>query len=106
MIEGRTAMDVRLLYRRNVTLLGISRKGQRIREQVRKAPINAGDILLLLGPEEQLPDVVDWLGCLSLAERGLEVPQRGKAWIAVAGFAAAIIAAVSATAIAEQPDIR
>ncbi len=93
MIEGRTAMDVRLLYRRNVTLLGISRKGQRIREQVRKAPINAGDILLLLGPEEQLPDVVDWLGCLSLAERGFEVPQRGKAWTAVAVFATAIIAA-------------
>jgi di/tricarboxylate transporter len=93
MIEGRTATDVRLLYRRNVTLLGISRKGRRIREQVRKAPIKAGDILLLLGPEEQLPDVVDWLGCLSLAERGFEVPQRGKAWTAVAIFAAAIIAA-------------
>ena len=93
MIEGRTAMDVRLLSRRNVTLLGISRKGRGIREQVRKAPINAGDILLLLGPEEQLPDVVDWLGCLSLAERGFEVPQRGKAWTAVAIFAAAIIAA-------------
>jgi di/tricarboxylate transporter len=92
-IEGRTAMDVRLLYRRNVSLLGISRKGRRIREQVRKAPIKAGDILLLLGPEEQLPDVVDWLGCLSLAERGFEVPQRGKAWTAVAVFAAAIIAA-------------
>ena len=93
MIEGRTATDVRLLYRRNVTLLGISRKGRRIREQVRKAPIKAGDLLLLLGPEEQLPDVVDWLGCLSLAERGFEVPQRGKAWTAVAIFAAAIIAA-------------
>jgi di/tricarboxylate transporter len=93
MIEGRTAMNVRLLSRRNVTLLGISRKGRRIREQVRKAPIKAGDILLLLGPEEQLPDVVDWLGCLSLAERGFEVPQRGKALTAVAIFAAAIIAA-------------
>ncbi len=93
MIEGRTAMDVRLLSRRNVTLLGISRKGRRIREQVRKATINAGDILLLLGPEEQLPDVVAWLGCLSLAERGFEVPQRGKAWTAVAIFAAAIFAA-------------
>ena len=93
MIEGRTAMEVRLLNRRNVTLLGISRKGRRIREQVRKAPINAGDILLLLGPEEQLPDVVDWLGCLSLAERGFEVPQRSKAWAAVSIFAVAIISA-------------
>jgi di/tricarboxylate transporter len=93
MIVGRTAMEARLLTRRSVTLLGISRKGQRIREQVRRAPIKAGDLLLLLGPEEQLPDVVDWLGCLPLAERGLEFIQRNKAWAAVAIFATAIIAA-------------
>ncbi|PLX89703.1 MAG: SLC13 family permease [Desulfuromonas sp.] len=93
MIVGRTAREARLLTRRSVTLLGISRKGRRIREQVRNAPIKAGDILLLLGPEEQLPDIVDWLGCLPLAERGLEVLQRNKAWAAVAIFAIAIIAA-------------
>ena len=47
----------------------------------------------MLGPEEQLPDVIDWLGCLPLAERGLEVLQRSKAWTAVGIFAGAIIAA-------------
>lgn len=93
MIEDRTAMEINLLSRHKVTLLGISRKGQRILEQVRKSQIRAGDILLLLGPEEQLPDVVDWLGCLSLTESGFEVPQRSKAWAAVAIFAAAIIGA-------------
>lgn len=93
MIVGRTAMETRLLARRSVTLLGISRKGKRIREQIRKVPIKAGDILLLLGPEEQLSDVIDWLGCLPLAERGLEVLQRNKAWLAVAIFVSAIIAA-------------
>jgi di/tricarboxylate transporter len=93
MIEGRTTMEVRLLYRRSVSLLGISRKGQRIREQLRKEQIRAGDILLLIGPENQLPDVVDWLGCLPLAERGLEITQRKKAWTAIAIFAAAIICA-------------
>ncbi len=92
-IVGRSALDVRLLYRRGVSLLGISRKGQRMRERVRKAPIQAGDVLLLLGPEDQMPDVVSWLGCLPLAERGLEIAQRGKAWAAVGVFAAAILAA-------------
>ena len=53
----------------------------------------AGDILLLLGPPEQLPDVVDWLGCLMLADRGLEVTRRRQAWTAIGVFAAAIIAA-------------
>ncbi len=92
-IVGRSALDVRLLYRQGVTLLGISRKGHRIRERVRKARIHAGDILLLLGPEDHLPDVVEWLGCLPIAERGLQVTQRGKAWTAVGVFAAAIAAA-------------
>ncbi|HEY5645849.1 MAG TPA: SLC13 family permease, partial [Pseudomonadales bacterium] len=92
-IARRSAMDVRLLYRHGVTLLGISRRGTRIRERVRQAQIRSGDILLLLGPEEQLQDVVEWLGCLPLAERGLEVTQRGQAWTAIGVFAAAIIAA-------------
>lgn len=92
-IAGRSAMDIRLLYRHGVTLLGISRKGRRIREQVRKTKIQAGDILLLFGPEERMADVVDWLGCLPLAERGLEITQRKKAWIAAGIFAAAVLAA-------------
>ncbi len=91
MIVGRTATEIRLGYRRNVTLLGISRRGARIRTNIRKTTIKSGDILLLLGAEEQLPDVIDWLGCLSLAERGLEITQRKKARIAVLIFALAVI---------------
>ncbi len=92
-IEGRSALDVRLLYRQGVMLLGISRKGKPIRERVRREPMQAGDILLLLGPEGQINDVVDWLGCLPLAQRGLEVTLRSKASLAVAIFAGAILAA-------------
>ncbi len=92
-IAGRSALEARLLYRQGVTLLGLSRKGQRIRDRIRKVRIRAGDILLLLGPEEQMSDVVEWLGCLPLAQRGLEVTQRNKAWMAVGVFAAAILAA-------------
>ena len=92
-IEGHSAMDVRLLYRQGVALIGISRRGRRIRDRVRKVRIEAGDILLLSGPEDHLPDVVTWLGCLPLAERGLEITQRSKAWIATGVFGAAILAA-------------
>jgi di/tricarboxylate transporter len=92
-INGRSAMDVRLLYRQGVTLLGVSRKGKRFRDRVRKLEICAGDILLLLGPEDHLPDVVTWLGCLPLVERGLQVIQRHKAILAVALFALAILVA-------------
>jgi len=90
---GRSALSLRLLYRQGVTLLGVSRHGRRFTERVRKLEIQAGDVLLLLGPADRVPDVIAWLGCLPLAERGLQVLQRGRAWVAVVVFAAAVIAA-------------
>ena len=92
-IEGRTAMDLRLAYRQGVMLLGVSRQGRPFRDRVRRLPIRAGDILLLSGPEDRLVDVVAWLGCLQLAERGLRLIQRKKAWLAIGLFAVAILAA-------------
>lgn len=92
-IEGRSALSLNLLYRQGVTLLGVSRQGQRFRERVRRLPIEAGDILLLLGAKERLDDVIRWLGCLPLAERGIGLTQHGRAGLAVAIFAIAVIAA-------------
>lgn len=54
----RTAMNIRLLSRYGVSLLGLSRQGQTQREQVRKTKLQAGDILLLLGPPEAIDDVI------------------------------------------------
>ncbi|TQV83653.1 SLC13 family permease [Denitrobaculum tricleocarpae] len=92
-IDGRSALDVNLLYRHGITLLGVSRSGKRFRERLRKLVISAGDVLLLLGPAERLPEVASWLGTLPLAERGLEVIQRDKAAMAAGLFAVAIILA-------------
>ena len=92
-IEGRTALNLRLLYRHGVTLLGVSRSGKAFRDSVRKLPVEAGDVLLLLGPFERLNDVAVWLGGLPLKARDLQVTQRHKAGVAVISFALAIIAA-------------
>ena len=92
-LVGRSATEARLQYRHGVQLLGISRRGNRIRERIRRAKIRVGDILLLLGPEEHLPAVTEQLGALPLAARGLEITERAKAWTAVAVFAVAILAA-------------
>jgi di/tricarboxylate transporter len=92
-IERRSALALRLLAHHEVTLLGVSRQGKRFRERVRNLTIEAGDVLLLLGPAERLPEVISWLGCLPLAERGLKVIQRQKALSAVSIFAVAVAAA-------------
>ena len=92
-LAGRSAMSYRLLYRYSVALVGVSRNGRRFRDQVRKVDIRPGDVLLLLGGEDRLADVIGRLGLLPLAERGQQVIQRNKAGWAVGTFAAAIIAA-------------
>lgn len=89
-IEGRSARSFRLQSRRGVTLLGVSRQGKRFTERIRRLSVRAGDVLLLLGPGEQLPEIARWLGCLPLADRGLEVLQRGKAWLAIGIFGVAV----------------
>jgi di/tricarboxylate transporter len=92
-IENRSALSLRLLYRHGVTLLGVSRQGKKFRDSVRKLKLRAGDVLLLLGPNERVPEIVNWLGCLPLAERGLQLIQRDKAWLAVGVFTLAIVLA-------------
>ena len=92
-IERRSALSLGLLRRRDVTLLGVSRQGKKFTERVRKLEIRAGDILLLLGPADDMTEITNWLGCLPLAGRGLQVTQRSKAWIAVGVFAVAVLLA-------------
>jgi len=92
-MEKRSALSLRLLQRYSVHLLGVSRQGQRLRERVRRLVVQAGDVLLLLGPSGELNEAVQRLGCLPLAKRGLQVLQREKAGLAVGIFVVAIAVA-------------
>ena len=92
-LAGRSAMSVRLLYSYRVALVGVSRRGTRFSENVRKLELQPGDVLLLLGTDEQLSDATGRLGLLPLADRGHSVIQRNKAWWAVGLFASAITVA-------------
>ncbi|SLN64766.1 Citrate transporter [Roseovarius litorisediminis] len=92
-ITGKTAQSIGLHWRQHSVLMGLSRQGRKITQQVRITPILAGDILLLLVPKDTGNDVTDWLGCLPLASRGLAVTQDRKTWLAIGLFAAAVAAA-------------
>jgi len=93
MIVNRSSLSLQLLRHRGVTLLGISRRGRRIGGRVRREAVQAGDILLLLGPSERLADVAAWLGCLPLEGRRMTVEQREKAPLAGGIFGMAVLAA-------------
>lgn len=90
---GRTAQSVGLSWRQSTILLGISRSGKSITKQIRKTPVRAGDILLLLVPRDTGADVTQWLGTLPLATRGLAVTADEKVWLAIALFVGAVAAA-------------
>ena len=92
-ITGKTAQNIGLGWRQRTVLLGISREGKRITDHIRKTEIHAGDILLLLIPSDQTGDVVEWLGCLPLADRGLQVTDEKKVWLAIGMFGGAVLAA-------------
>ena len=91
---GRNALDLRLLQRYGVNLLGVSRQGMPFEESVRQLVIQAGDVLLLLGPTERLHNVAAWLGGMPLQERDLLVAQRHKAQLTVGTFCLAIASVV------------
>ncbi len=92
-LNGRTAQSVGLSWRQRTVLMGISREGKRITQQLRKTVLRPGDILLLLTPQDASDDVVSWLGCLPLADRGLQVTADSKVWLAIALFVGAVVAA-------------
>ncbi|MGB3313397.1 MAG: SLC13 family permease [Albidovulum sp.] len=92
-IRGKTVEGIGLIWRHRTALMGISRRGHKVKGPLAKAKIRAGDILLLLAPSDTADDVVDWLGCLPLAERGLTVTEETHGAVAIAIFAAAVLAA-------------
>ena len=93
-IAGRTARGLKLLYQHSVTLLGVSRNGQRFTDRVRLLTIKPGDVLLLLGDAKRNATAAAFLGVLPIEGRETPVVQRSKAGLSIGLFLAAIAAAV------------
>jgi di/tricarboxylate transporter len=94
-LEGRTARSMRLHTRFGINLLAVSRQGERLYERLGQVRFLAGDVLLLQGEREIMPEACQSLGVLPLAERGLEIARRGGSYKAIAIFAAAVGLVVS-----------
>ena len=98
-IEGRTPDSLALRRRYGATLLALARQGGTVTRRIGRTPLRAGDVLLLQGHVDDLPDAVTRLGCLPLAERGLNRGATRRAWVPVAVFALS----VAATAVGLAP---
>ncbi len=88
---SKSARSVDLQAQHNVKLLAVSRGGRRPTQRLRTAAIHAGDILLLRGPESDLPKALSALGALPLAERPMQLGGRRPLLLPAVILAAAMV---------------
>jgi len=97
-LAGRSTGELRLRTRYGVNLLAVAREGRPFRGGLRAFRFRPGDVLLLEGDPERLPEVIGIIGCLPLAHRSLQPPGRETPWLAIGLFAAAIAATTAGLA--------
>ena len=93
-IAGRTPRTIRLRTIHGVNLLAVARHGKPERRRLGDIRFQVGDVVLLQGVNEDLPDTLQKLGCLPLAERNLRIGQPQRLAVAAAIFGLAIVAAL------------
>jgi di/tricarboxylate transporter len=71
LLVGQAAGRMVLHDRHGVNLLAVSRSGQRIVSRLRDIVLSPGDVIVLQGKLDTLPERLRDLGCLPLAERTL-----------------------------------
>ncbi|MFP3896667.1 MAG: SLC13 family permease [Anaerolineales bacterium] len=75
-LARKTARFLDLRSRYGVNLLAISRCNEHLRTQVGRTVVQPGDVLLLQVRPERIPEVMERLGCMPLAERELALEPR------------------------------
>lgn len=70
---GLSAKDVALFENTGLNLLAVSRRDKRFTERLGEIKIRNGDVLVLQGDLQRLPDLLREWGCLPLVERDLKL---------------------------------
>ena len=87
-LVGRSAAQVRLAERYPARLLAVSRSGERITHRLRSLKLRPGDVIVLKGDLEQLPETLRELRCLPLAGRDFRLGRGRQSPVPVAVLAA------------------
>jgi di/tricarboxylate transporter len=97
-LAGRTAGSLDLRWRYGINLLAVARHGARVDGRLSSARLQVGDVLLLQGKTENLPEILSTLGCLPLAEREVALGSPRRLLPALGIFGAALGAAATGLA--------
>lgn len=100
-VVGRTVAELDLARRHRATMIAVSRSGESINQRLRSVRLLAGDVVALQGRVDHLPEVLQTLGLLPLAERELALGNSRQRWVPVIVLAVAmLLAAVSLVPVA------
>ncbi|CAN7670138.1 SLC13 family permease [Pararhizobium sp. LjRoot238] len=96
---GLSAKDLSLFENTGLNLLAVSRRDRRFTERLGEIKIRNGDVLVLQGYLQQLPDLLREWGCLPLVERDLKLGSARNRLLPVL----ILVAAMGATAFGGIP---
>ena len=91
---GGSPRSLRLRTIHGINLLAIARYGKPVRRRLREARFQTGDVLLLQGVSAKMAYTLQALGCLPLAERGLQIGRPQRLTLATGIFGLAIAATI------------
>ncbi len=95
-LVGQTAGRLDLQARYGVNLIAISRQGERLSKRLAETRLRAGDVIVLQGPLDVLPEKLQELGCLPLAERELRLGITRRTLLPIAILSVAMFATAMA----------
>jgi di/tricarboxylate transporter len=90
---GKTVRSLNLRWQYGLNLLAVARHGVRLQARLIGVRFRAGDVLLLQGTTNTFAEALASLGCLPLAERGLNLGRPRRLFLSVAIFGAAMLIA-------------
>ena len=89
---GRTAGRLLMRERLGINLIAVSRAGEHLTSKPGQIVLAAGDVIVLQGPLDLLPQRLKQFGALPLAERSIRLGSARKGWLPLAILAAAMLA--------------
>ncbi len=91
-LVGATLIEVDVRKRYDANVLAISRSGERITQRLRSVRFQAGDVVVVQGRFDLLPDTLKDLGILPLAARDVGLGRGRRRWVPALILLTAIIA--------------
>ncbi len=83
-LVGRTSDGMALASRHGLALLAVSRSGERITQRLNALRLRAGDVVVLKGASNTLPETIGALHVLPLAERVIALGVSHRGWLPAA----------------------